>query len=166
MRTRDISVVVVVPLLFLLLLPSSSESKTLRGAYFGFGSHINASERFLITRRNRHRHRNLLREHLLHTNKERIERLHTLLISPKSVVQNDKERCERAFFNAHLKHTLGNNTHPNSLYKRSLNQRTCIALEGEKREKCTPPRAYVLCPSLTPTLFPNASSVSRNAVRE
>jgi hypothetical protein len=166
-RTRDISVVVVM-LLFLLLLPSSSESKTLRGAYFGFGSHINASESFLITRRNRHRHRNLLREHLLHTNKERIERLHASYFAAKERrFQNDKERCERAFFNAHLRTLcLGNNAHPNSLYKRSLNQRTCIALEGEKREKCTPPRAYVLCPSLTPTLFPNASSVSRNAVRE
>ena len=134
MRTRDISVVVVVPLLFLLLLPSSSESKTLRGAYFGFGSHINASESFLITRRNRHRHRNLLREHLLHTNKERIERLHTLLISPKSVVQNDKERCERAFFNAHLS-TLWGTTHTQILFINVHLISAHVSLWREKKEK-------------------------------
>ena len=49
-----------------------------------------------------------------------------------------------------FEYTLGNNSHPNSLYKCSLNQRTYIALEGEKREKCTPPCVYVWCVLLFP----------------
>ena len=146
MRTRDISVVVM--LLFFLFLPSSSSLST------GFGSH-NASDIFLIIKRQKQEqkpNRNTFCTQKRSSTRERIESLHSYFAR---ALYRIIRRDTRARSSIHTSKLWGK-TNNQILFINVHLMRAYIASGGRKKRKLhTTLCIYVVCPSLTLTLFPS-----------
>ena len=154
MRTRDISVVVVM-LLFLLILPSSSESKMLRRAYRFWQSH----KRFRYfphhTKQQKQAqkpNRNTFCTRKRSSTRERIESLNSYFARALSRILR---RDARARSSTHASKLWGK-TNTQILFINVHVMRANIASGGRKKRKLHATlRMYVVCPSLTLTLFPS-----------